>query len=101
MSAGDDWEDVHRADRFLSASPDRDEDGWAEIGPVLAAARQPAGGDELVGVDATIELFTSTLHDSAPVRRPRKSVLRKVAAGVAFASVITAGAAAAATGHLN
>ena len=116
MSADDDMDDVlhriealARADRFLSGSPtgDGSDEDWSEVAPLLDAAQGPAAGDELVGVDTTIDTFTRALRiPSSPATHARKPVLSKLLtgkaiAGIAVASLITAGTAAAATGQFH
>jgi hypothetical protein len=98
-----------QADRLLAA-PALDVDGdpgFAAVTSLFTALRRPMGTDESVGAQAALGLFTSALRECAatPVQPPRKPVRKKLLTGKALAALATAsllsgGAAAAATGAL-
>jgi hypothetical protein len=97
------------AERVLAGEVDADDlgDGLARVAGLFKAARQAATPDELGAADATVAAFTDAVRSNAgpppTVRRLRvlpKNLTGKAAALVVAGTLMSAGAAAAATGNL-
>src|SRR5712671_2317376 len=116
MSDGGDLDDVFRhlvpdelAERVLAGEIDADDlgDGLARVAGLFQAARQTATPDELGAAGVTVAAFTDAVRSNTgpppTVRRLRvlpQNLTGKAAALVVAATLMSAGAAAAATGNL-
>ena len=97
-----------QAERLLSAGPGEfaNEPHLVGVANLFSVLRAPATPDEVVAAEPALAAFTAAVRDrtaaSAPARTKPKSkfLTRKAVAALAAATVLSGGAAAAATGSL-